>query len=105
MRLRGFTRLSKLYAHPKVSLYFRHTNQRTPQHKSNPGVESTFCKEKNQVASKLGALLIMKDLLNLPIDADSIPQQGDYEGTDEAHQTIVAAEFVRPVEDVEVESA
>lgn len=47
----------------------------------------------------------MKDLLNIPIDPDSISQQGDYEGTDEAHQTIVAAEFVRPVDDVEVERA
>lgn len=71
----------------------------------NPGVESTFCKERNEVASKLGALLIIKDLLNIPIDPDRIPQQFDYERTDEAHQTIVAAEFVRPIDDVQVESA
>lgn len=47
----------------------------------------------------------MKDLLNIHIDPESIPHQGDYEDTDEAHQTIVAADFVRPVDDVEIEQA
>jgi len=39
------------------------------------GVQSSVCKEKNEVSSKIGALLIIKGVLGLPIDIDAIPAQ------------------------------
>lgn len=54
------------------------------------------------MSSKLGALLILKTILEMPIDPNAFQDQ--YESPDEAHQTIVQASFVRPVEGVEVEA-
>jgi len=66
-------------------------------------VNSPSCKEGNVVSSKLGALLILKSVLKIPIDADLI---SDYYGDpDRAHQTIVEASHVRAVNGVEVEAA
>ncbi|EPQ58049.1 P-loop containing nucleoside triphosphate hydrolase protein [Gloeophyllum trabeum ATCC 11539] len=65
-------------------------------------VNSPSCKEGNVVSSKLGALLILKTILEMPIDPNAFQDQ--YESPDEAHQTIVQASFVRPVEGVEVEA-
>ncbi|TFK54805.1 P-loop containing nucleoside triphosphate hydrolase protein [Heliocybe sulcata] len=61
------------------------------------------CKEGNVVSSKLGALLILKSILKIPIDADLISDH--YGDPDEAHQTIVEASQVRAVDGVEVEGA
>ncbi|THH10992.1 hypothetical protein EW146_g8195 [Bondarzewia mesenterica] len=64
-------------------------------------IASPYCSEKNIVASKLGASIVLKDILNIPIDANVIPFQ--FTTTDEEHQTIVAASEVRRQEGVEVE--
>ncbi|KLO10412.1 DEAD/H helicase [Schizopora paradoxa] len=60
---------------------------------------SSYCKENNEVASKLGAQVLLRGVLGLPIDADAIPEQEDGSFT----VTIVEAQTVRAVEGVEVE--
>lgn len=67
---------------------------------SSLGIHSAKCKEENKVSSKLGALLVIRGLLGLEINPDSIP-----EGVDEetGFDTIVEADYVRPVDGVEVE--
>ncbi|ETW85689.1 hypothetical protein HETIRDRAFT_308737, partial [Heterobasidion irregulare TC 32-1] len=64
-------------------------------------IASAYCQEKNIVASKLGALILLKDILNIPIQADVIPLQ--FKDTDEEHQTIVPAWDVRSQQGVEIE--
>ena len=52
------------------------------------------------MSSKLGALLVLRGLLDLEINPDSVPQRVDEEtGLD----TIVEADYVRAVDGVEVE--
>jgi DEAD/DEAH box helicase domain-containing protein len=63
------------------------------------GVHSPLCKEGNQVSSKRGAHLILRGILGLEIDVDSIPTQDD--GLD--WSTVVEATSVRPVGNVPVE--
>lgn len=63
------------------------------------GIISSYCKENNEVASKLGAQVLLRGVLGLPIDADAIPEQEDGSFT----VTIVEAQTVRAVEGVEVE--
>lgn len=71
-----------------------------PDLKVSLGVHSTKCREENQVSSKLGALLILRGLLNLEINPESIPERVDKEtGSD----TIVEAGYVRALDGVEVE--
>ncbi|EIW85377.1 DEAD H helicase [Coniophora puteana RWD-64-598 SS2] len=65
-------------------------------------VHSISCKEGNKVASKLGAFLVLRSLLNLEIEADSIPTQHD---DAEGFSTVTEAGFIRPVEGVEIEKA
>ncbi|KAI0781100.1 DEAD/H helicase [Trametes elegans] len=68
-------------------------------------VDSPSCTEGNVVASKAGALIVLKALLGQPIDVDLLPQQpGEGEGTG-VHDTVVAATSVRAIDGVEVEAA
>ncbi|KAH9901228.1 DEAD/H helicase [Cubamyces lactineus] len=66
-------------------------------------VDSPSCKEGNVVASKAGALVVLKALLGRPIDVDLL----QHEPTDEVgiFDTVVEATSVRTAEGVEVESA
>ncbi|KAG2149330.1 DEAD H helicase [Suillus clintonianus] len=64
-------------------------------------IHSATCSEGNAVASKIGALLILKALLNLDIDADSIAKQFGSRGP----ETIVEATYVRPLDGIQVEPA
>lgn len=64
-------------------------------------IHSATCSEGNLVASKIGALLILKALLNLDIDANSIATQFDSQG----FETIVEATYIRPLDGVRVEPA
>ncbi|KAI0670538.1 DEAD/H helicase [Trametes maxima] len=66
-------------------------------------VDSPSCKEGNVVACKAGALVVLKALLNKPIDVDLL--QHDPVDSAEVHDTVVEATSVRAVEGVEVESA
>jgi hypothetical protein len=67
------------------------------------GVQSTSCREANQVSSKLGAGIIIKGILGLTIDQDTIPyQEGGLQQT-QAPNTIVNAETVYSREKVNIE--
>ncbi|KAI0709033.1 P-loop containing nucleoside triphosphate hydrolase protein [Earliella scabrosa] len=66
-------------------------------------VDSPTCKEGNLVSSKAGALIILKALLNLPIDVDLLHQEPGI--VNDAFETVVEATSVRVAEGVEVESA
>ncbi|KAG9318135.1 DEAD H helicase [Chiua virens] len=63
-------------------------------------IHSATCREENAVSSKLGALLVLRGLLNLEIDSESIPERVDEES---GFDTIVEAAYVKPVGGVEVE--
>lgn len=52
------------------------------------------------MSSKLGALLVLRGLLNLEINPESIPERIDEET---GFDTIVEADYVRAVDGVEVE--
>lgn len=56
----------------------------------NPGILSPLCKEGNSVSSKAGALVILKAILDEPIDPDSIPYETD-ERTLKGHDSIISA--------------
>ncbi|KAJ7632232.1 P-loop containing nucleoside triphosphate hydrolase protein [Roridomyces roridus] len=62
-------------------------------------IHSARCKEKNEVSSKLGALLVIRGLLGIDVDPDSIPGQDAEEG----HDTIVAPLGVGAMTGVKVE--
>ncbi|KAI0664969.1 P-loop containing nucleoside triphosphate hydrolase protein [Cubamyces menziesii] len=66
-------------------------------------VDSPSCKEGNVVASKAGALIVLKALLGRPIDVELL----QHEPSDEVDMfdTVVEATSVRAAEGVEVESA
>ncbi|KIJ60621.1 hypothetical protein HYDPIDRAFT_32044 [Hydnomerulius pinastri MD-312] len=64
-------------------------------------IHSPGCREENKVSSKIGALIILRGLLNLEINPDSIPDQVD-EAT--GFDTIIEADYIRPVDGVKVES-
>jgi len=64
------------------------------------GVDSPRCKEYNEVRSKLGAMIVLKDILNHPIDAEIIPHML---AVAEWSNTIEPAPSVRVVQGVEVE--
>lgn len=63
------------------------------------GVQSAFCKEGNKVCSKLGAELILKQILGLDINQDGIPYRMD----PLPHNTIVEAFPVSVADGVNVE--
>lgn len=62
------------------------------------GVQSANCKESNVVSSKLGARVVLRGLLDLPLEEDAIPL--DVNGIT---NTVVDAEPVQVVPGVEVE--
>lgn len=64
------------------------------------GIQSPLCKDGNQIFSKIGAQLILRSLIGLKIDPDSIPAQ--IEGVPQ-FQTIVEADYVRPLDGTQVE--
>ncbi|KIK45797.1 hypothetical protein CY34DRAFT_777472 [Suillus luteus UH-Slu-Lm8-n1] len=64
-------------------------------------IHSATCSEGNVVASKIGALLILKALLNLDIDANTVAMQSGSQG----FETIVEAMYIRPLDGVQVEPA
>ncbi|KAI0831138.1 DEAD/H helicase [Trametes gibbosa] len=66
-------------------------------------VDSPSCKEGNIVASKQGALVVLKALLGRPIDVDLLNH--DPEDVALVHDTVVEAASVRTVEGVKVEPA
>ena len=66
-----------------------------------PGIISSSCKEFNKVRSKVGALIILRDILGKPIDINDLP---DFVRNDtDAHQSIVEAPSVGRVQGVKVE--
>lgn len=64
-------------------------------------IRSAYCKEGNVVSSKLGAQIVIRGILGLPIDMDSIPDPP--ESLADVPQSIVAAEPIIPVDGVEIE--
>jgi len=64
---------------------------------------STWCKEGGAVTSKIGGLLVLKSLLGLHIDLESIPDPPI--ANDPLMETIVEATQVRRIDGIEVESS
>ena len=64
------------------------------------GIASTACKEKNEVHSKIGALVIIRDILGQLIDVKDIPDQQPSRGHVDS---IVVAHPVKAAEGVTVE--
>ena len=59
------------------------------------GVQSMSCREGNQVASKIGARIVLRTVLGLEIDADAIQLQWE-EGYD--NETVVEAGKVQLID-------
>ncbi|OCH95579.1 P-loop containing nucleoside triphosphate hydrolase protein [Obba rivulosa] len=68
----------------------------------NSGIDSPTCRSDNLVASKTGALIVLKAILGRPIDVDLIPE---YPPDVQTFETVVEAPRVRAVEGVEIEAA
>ena len=64
---------------------------------------SERCKDANQVISKAGAEVILRSLLNWPIDIDALPF-GPEENAPVGIETVVLAAEIRPARGVAVES-
>lgn len=64
------------------------------------GIFAPGCRENNVVSSKIGALVILRGLLNLDIDLTSIPTQLE---ESDGFDTIIDADYVRPIGNVTVE--
>ncbi|KAF9452846.1 DEAD/H helicase [Macrolepiota fuliginosa MF-IS2] len=65
-------------------------------------VQSNSCREANQVSSKMGGGIIIKGILGLPIDPETVPHQGEQQF--EIPDTIVEAQTVYARGNVEVEA-
>jgi hypothetical protein len=63
------------------------------------GVLSASCKEKSVVTSKLGAELVLRAVLGIPISLDDVPEQGDLNNP----ETIVPASTVPSRVYIEIE--
>lgn len=63
------------------------------------------CEEHNSVRSRAGASVVLRDILALPIDPDTLPAIETATGDPDAHQTIVEAPSVGRAQDVKVEQA
>ncbi|KZS99153.1 P-loop containing nucleoside triphosphate hydrolase protein [Sistotremastrum niveocremeum HHB9708] len=63
--------------------------------------KSTWCKEGNEVSSKVGALIVLRSLLDLPLRLDEIPDAPYL--IDPLMETVVEATQVRALDDIEVE--
>ncbi len=68
----------------------------------NSGVQSATCKEANQVSSKVGGGIIIKGILGLSIDPDTVPHQVDQQHI-QIPETIVEPQAVYARENIEVE--
>ncbi|KAJ7684713.1 P-loop containing nucleoside triphosphate hydrolase protein [Mycena polygramma] len=66
------------------------------------GIHSSACREKNEVSSKLGALLVLRGILDIHVDPESIPMQTDDQI---GHDTISDPASVGAVTGVSVERA
>ncbi|ELU43505.1 DEAD/H helicase [Rhizoctonia solani AG-1 IA] len=64
-----------------------------------PGVRGAKCSEGDAVTSKVGAALILKSLLDIQIDPDTVPNFGNLELSD----TVVEAELVRSARETKIE--
>lgn len=64
------------------------------------GVKLASCKESNAVASKTGAIVVLRGVLGLPVSLDDIPDAEQPLMT----QTIVEAPAVRTLGEITVES-
>lgn len=64
-----------------------------------PGVRGMKCSEWNLVSSKIGASLVLKSLLDIKIDSDTVPNFGELD----LPETIVVAETVRSANGVKLE--
>jgi DEAD/DEAH box helicase domain-containing protein len=62
------------------------------------GIQLASCKEGNEIASKLGAKIILRGVLGRPVSLDDLPDMEPLE-----NETIVPAPPVRVIGDVEVE--
>jgi DEAD/DEAH box helicase domain-containing protein len=63
------------------------------------GIRATRCTEGNDLCAKVGALLILKSLLDIDTDPDTVPNLG----VSNLPNTIIEAESVRRANDVQVE--
>ncbi|KAJ6500440.1 DEAD H helicase [Mycena sanguinolenta] len=66
------------------------------------GIHSSACREKNEVTSKLGALLVLRGILDIAVDPDSIPIQNEM---DIGHDTIIHPAGVGELAGVTVEQS
>jgi DEAD/DEAH box helicase domain-containing protein len=66
---------------------------------AHAGIKIASCKESNAVASKLGATVVLRGVLGLPVSPDDIPDSGEIE----VLETVVAASAVHTLGDVAVE--
>jgi DEAD/DEAH box helicase domain-containing protein len=66
------------------------------------GIHSSACREKNEISSKLGALLVLRGVLDIHVDPDSIPIQTEEQI---GHDTIVEPPGVGTMAGVSVERA
>lgn len=67
------------------------------------GVQSTTCREANQVSSKIGGGIIIKSILGLSVDPDTIPYQNGRQQQIQVPDTIVEAQIVYGRGNIEVE--
>ncbi|KAF8184950.1 P-loop containing nucleoside triphosphate hydrolase protein [Mycena galopus ATCC 62051] len=65
-------------------------------------IHSSACREKNEVSSKLGALIVLRGILGVEVDPDRIPIQSEMEI---GHDTIVEPVGVGALTGVKVEQA
>jgi len=65
-----------------------------------PGIHSSGCKENNEVASKIGAQIVLRGVLGMPLNSDDVPFLED---APSYPSTIIEAPSVKTVENVEVE--
>ncbi|KAJ7043253.1 P-loop containing nucleoside triphosphate hydrolase protein [Mycena alexandri] len=65
-------------------------------------IHSAACREKNEVSSKLGALLVLRGILDIPVDPTTIPTQSDAQI---GHDTIVEPPGVGVITGVSLERA
>lgn len=87
------------------ALYVRNSKLRQPAKSTNhlhEGILSPLCAENNKVFNKTGALIILKSLLSVPLDADLLTEANA--SIIEAQDSIVEAETVRAAKGVEIEA-
>lgn len=66
----------------------------------NTCIHSAACRKGNEVSSKIGAVIILRSLLGLEIDENSIPFQLDGRAK---FETVVEAPAVKPKDGVQIQ--